>query len=70
MSVNGASFAAPDVTLRSLQTVCIGGGVVTYSVAANPGTASRKGTITIAGQIFAIKQKGNVSNGGSGGGKP
>jgi Beta-propeller repeat/Viral BACON domain/Putative binding domain, N-terminal len=49
----------------------IGVGVVTYSVGANAGTASRKGTITIAGQTFAIKQKGNVgASHGSGGGKP
>jgi hypothetical protein len=48
----------------------IGVGVVTYSVDANPGSTSRKGTITVAGQTFTIKQKGNVSSGGSGGGKP
>jgi photosystem II stability/assembly factor-like uncharacterized protein len=49
----------------------IGVGVVTYSVGANAGTASRNGTITIAGQTFAIKQKGNVApSHGSGGGKP
>jgi hypothetical protein len=48
----------------------IGAGVVTYSVGANPGAVSRKGTITIARQTFANKQKGNVANGGSDGGKP
>lgn len=49
----------------------IGVGVVTFSVGANAGTASRKGTITIAGQTFAVKQKGNVAaSHGSGGGKP
>jgi hypothetical protein len=49
----------------------IGVGVVTYSVGANAGAASRNGTITIAGQTFAIKQKGNAAaSHGSGGGKP
>jgi hypothetical protein len=49
----------------------IGVGVVTYSVDANAGAASRNGTITIAGQTFAIKQKGNAAaSHGSGGGKP
>jgi photosystem II stability/assembly factor-like uncharacterized protein len=47
----------------------IGGGVVTYSVGANPGTAARKGTIAIADRVFVIKQKGNASS-GSIGGKP
>ena len=32
----------------------IGAGVVTYSMGANPGAVSRKGTITIARQTFAI----------------
>lgn len=36
----------------------IGDGAVTYTVAANPGTSGRKGSITIAGQEFVIKQKG------------
>jgi hypothetical protein len=40
----------------------IGVGMVSYSVAGNPGAAARKGTITIAGQTFSIKQKGNVSS--------
>jgi len=43
---------------------------VTYSVGGNPGTGARKGAITVAGQTFAIKQKGNVANGSSRGGKP
>lgn len=37
----------------------IGNGSVTFSVAANPGSAARKGTITIAGQVFSVKQKGS-----------
>jgi len=36
----------------------IGNGSLTFSVAANPG-AARKGTITIAGQVFSVKQRGN-----------
>lgn len=37
----------------------IGGGVVSYTVAANPNAVARKGKITIAGQTIAIKQKAN-----------
>ena len=48
----------------------IGVGVVNYLVGHNPSTAARKATMTIAGQTFSIKQKGNVSNGSSGGKKP
>jgi len=36
----------------------IGNGIVSYSVAPNPGTAGRNGMITIAGRTFSIKQKG------------
>ena len=36
----------------------IGDGVVTYSVATNPNSSGRKGTITIGGQAFTVKQKG------------
>jgi Putative binding domain, N-terminal len=35
-----------------------GNGTVGYNVASNPG-ATRTGTITVAGQIFTVKQKGN-----------
>jgi len=38
--------------------VGIGNGIVSYSVAPNPGISGRNGTITIAGRSFAIKQKG------------
>lgn len=34
-----------------------GPGTVSYTVAANPGPAGRKGRITIAGQAFSVKQK-------------
>ena len=37
----------------------IGNGTVTYTVAKNQGASGRKGTITIAGVPFTIKQKGN-----------
>ncbi|MEN3330809.1 MAG: hypothetical protein V7641_174 [Blastocatellia bacterium] len=37
----------------------IGNGVVTYSVAANPGTGGRAGTITIGGKTFSVKQNGS-----------
>jgi hypothetical protein len=36
----------------------IGAGAVNYTVASNAGGSARKGTITIAGKIFSIKQKG------------
>ncbi len=39
-------------------SVGIGNGTVTYSVGVNPGPSGRKGTITIAGKVFAVKQKG------------
>ncbi|HNG32164.1 MAG TPA: BACON domain-containing carbohydrate-binding protein [Blastocatellia bacterium] len=40
-----------------------GSGTVNYSVAANPGTSSRAGTLTIAGQTFNVFQSGCVSFG-------
>lgn len=46
------------VTITS-GSVGIGNGTVAYSVAANAGTTGRKGTITVAGKAFALKQKGN-----------
>jgi len=46
------------ITITSA-TAGIGSSAVSYSVAPNPGVRGRKGTITIAGQIFAVKQKGN-----------
>ena len=36
----------------------VGNGTVNYTVASNPGP-TRSGTITVAGQVFAVKQKGN-----------
>jgi Putative binding domain, N-terminal/Viral BACON domain len=53
-----AAANVPWVTITSSPNG-IGNGSVTFSVAANPGTPARKGTITIAGQVFSIKQQGN-----------
>jgi hypothetical protein len=36
----------------------VGNGMVTYSVAANPGPLLRNGTITVAGKIFKVSQAG------------
>jgi hypothetical protein len=38
-------------------------GTVTYSVAANPGTSQRMGTMTIAGLTFTVIQAGNTASG-------
>lgn len=38
-----------------------GNGTVTYSVAANTGSSSRSGTLTIAGQTFTVTQAGTPS---------
>jgi Zn-dependent metalloprotease len=40
-----------------------GSGTVSYSVAANGGTASRTGTLTIAGQTFTVSQAGATGGG-------
>jgi extracellular elastinolytic metalloproteinase len=40
-----------------------GSGTVSYSVAANGGTTSRTGTITIAGQTFTVTQAGTTGGG-------
>jgi uncharacterized delta-60 repeat protein len=37
----------------------IGKGAVSYTVAANPGSGGRKGTVVVAGQTFSVKQKGS-----------
>jgi Zn-dependent metalloprotease len=42
-----------------------GNGTVSYSVAANGGTTSRTGTITIAGQTFTVTQAGTTGGGGT-----
>lgn len=39
-----------------------GNGTVTYQVLANPGTTSRTGTLTIAGQVITITQNGPISS--------
>ncbi|HJQ68445.1 MAG TPA: BACON domain-containing carbohydrate-binding protein [Blastocatellia bacterium] len=48
---------APWITITS--SCCgTGNGAVTYSVAANPSPGGRRGTITVAGRVFTVKQKG------------
>jgi Zn-dependent metalloprotease len=42
-----------------------GNGTVTYTVASNPGTTSRTGTLTIAGQTFTVTQAGTGGGGGT-----
>jgi hypothetical protein len=37
----------------------IGNGTISYAVSPNSGRTARKGTITIGGQIFSVKQKGS-----------
>jgi formylglycine-generating enzyme required for sulfatase activity len=37
-----------------------GNGTVSYSVAANTGTSSRTGTLTVAGRIFTVEQAGQI----------
>jgi hypothetical protein len=37
----------------------VGNGTVTYSVGTNSGISGRKGSITVAGKSFAVKQKGS-----------
>lgn len=52
-----AVTSAPWITITS--GCCgIGGGAVDYTVAPNPSPVGRKGTITIAGRTFSVKQKG------------
>ncbi len=62
--ITGAQCAWQAVSNDSWITIssnCCGiaNGTVTYSVGANTGAAGRNGTITIAGQTFSVKQKGN-----------
>jgi len=39
-----------------------GNGTVTYSISANPNSAPRTGTITIAGQLYTVTQSGSVAD--------
>ncbi len=50
--------SVPWITITS-SGVGIGNGTVSYSVAANSSAGGRKGTITIGGQVFGVKQKGS-----------
>ncbi len=53
--------AVSNVSWITITSTCcgIGNGTVSYTVAANPGTSGRSGTITIAGKTFTVKQKGS-----------
>jgi Putative binding domain, N-terminal/Viral BACON domain len=57
--VNCAWLAASDVGWVTITSsgMGIGNGTVNYSVAANATGVSRRGRITVAGQVFTIKQK-------------
>jgi hypothetical protein len=46
------------ITITS-NKVGIGNKMVTYTVSANPGASGRKGTITVGGKVFTVKQKGS-----------
>src|SRR5205085_1358177 len=52
--------ATSSVSWITVTSACcgIGNGQVTYSVAANPDTVTRKGVITVGKQSFAVKQAG------------
>jgi hypothetical protein len=54
----GAASSVSWITITS-NSSGIGSGTVSYTVDANPNTAGRKGTITVAGQTFSVKQKGS-----------
>jgi hypothetical protein len=49
----------PWITITSRNTEVMGNGTVNYSVLANPGSSSRTGTLTIAGQSFTLSQGAN-----------
>jgi Zn-dependent metalloprotease len=64
----GAGCAWTAVSNASFITVTggasgSGSGTVSYSVASNPNTTSRTGTITIAGQTFSVTQAGTTGGG-------
>jgi Viral BACON domain/Fibronectin type III domain len=65
---SGCTWAAVSnaswITITSNNSVT-GAGTLNYSVSANSGTASRTGTLTIAGRAFTVTQSG--SSGASGG---
>ena len=52
-----ASSDADWITITSSRNGA-GLGTLSYSVAANTGKAGRKGTITVSGKVFTVKQKG------------
>lgn len=58
-SSNCAWQAVSDVSWITITSNCcgMGNGSVTYSVAANASGGGRRGTITVAGRVFSVKQK-------------
>lgn len=52
--------ATTDVAWITIISNCcgVGNGTINYSVAANAGSVGRKGTITVGGRAFTVKQKG------------
>jgi Ca2+-binding RTX toxin-like protein len=58
---------APWLTINSGASGT-GNGTVNYTVAANSGTTSRAGTLTIAGKTFTVTQAGNTSSSSCGNG--
>ncbi|HET8677176.1 MAG TPA: BACON domain-containing protein [Blastocatellia bacterium] len=60
VSSNCAWQAVSDVNWITITSNCcgMGNGSVTYSVAANTSGGGRRGTITVAGRVFTVKQKG------------
>lgn len=60
VSSNCAWQAVSDVSWITITSNCcgMGNGSVTYSVAANTSGGGRRGTITVAGRVFTVKQKG------------
>jgi hypothetical protein len=53
--------AAPWITITSGQSGS-GNGAVAYSVAANPATSSRTGTMTVAGKTVTVKQAADLAS--------
>jgi len=55
----GATVNYPEWVTFTSTFVGIGTGTITYHVAPNPNNSGRSAVVIIAGQIFAIKQKGS-----------
>ncbi|MEZ5351926.1 MAG: BACON domain-containing carbohydrate-binding protein [Bryobacteraceae bacterium] len=55
-----AAANAPWITVDPAQGSGFGNGSASYSVEANPGSAPRVGTLTVAGLTFTVSQAGNA----------